>query len=293
MKSLKTIYITLLMVFMVLFGIETTWAQPEEATFNFTGGQQSFVVPPGVNTINIQAWGAQGADASVVGLGGLGGFAQGNLTVTPGQTLEIFVGGQGTPVDDQNFGGGGFNGGGDARGGNNIGNERGGGGGASDVRAGGTEFSQRVIVAAGGGGASGTETRFGGAGGGLTGGDGGVETGFGGTQTTGGLGAFPSCLDGEFGLGGDSSLSASCAGGGGGWYGGGGGAGAGGGSSYIDGVENGSTTPGLREGDGLIILSYTPVATSVPTLSEWGLISMAGLLGIVGFMVIRRRQVTA
>ncbi len=31
----------------------------------------------------------------------------------------------------------------------------------------------------------------------------------------------------------------------------------------------------------------------VPTLSEWGLITMAGLLGIVGFMVIRRRQVTA
>lgn len=33
--------------------------------------------------------------------------------------------------------------------------------------------------------------------------------------------------------------------------------------------------------------------TAVPTLSEWGLISMAGILGIVGFMVIRRRKVTA
>jgi len=32
---------------------------------------------------------------------------------------------------------------------------------------------------------------------------------------------------------------------------------------------------------------------SVPTLSEWGLIAMAGILGIVGFMVIRRRKVTA
>jgi len=31
----------------------------------------------------------------------------------------------------------------------------------------------------------------------------------------------------------------------------------------------------------------------VPTLSEWGLISMAGILGIVGFMVMRRRKVTA
>jgi len=32
---------------------------------------------------------------------------------------------------------------------------------------------------------------------------------------------------------------------------------------------------------------------NVPTLSEWGLISMAALLGIVGFMVIRRRKVAA
>jgi hypothetical protein len=31
----------------------------------------------------------------------------------------------------------------------------------------------------------------------------------------------------------------------------------------------------------------------IPTLSEWGLIAMAGLMGIVGFMVIRRRKLTA
>jgi IPTL-CTERM motif len=31
----------------------------------------------------------------------------------------------------------------------------------------------------------------------------------------------------------------------------------------------------------------------IPTLSEWGLIAMAGILGIVGFMVIRRRKVSA
>jgi len=31
----------------------------------------------------------------------------------------------------------------------------------------------------------------------------------------------------------------------------------------------------------------------VPTLSEWGLIAMAGILGIAGFMVIRRRKATA
>ena len=31
----------------------------------------------------------------------------------------------------------------------------------------------------------------------------------------------------------------------------------------------------------------------VPTLSEWGLIVMSGILGIVGFLVMRRRKVTA
>ncbi len=34
-----------------------------------------------------------------------------------------------------------------------------------------------------------------------------------------------------------------------------------------------------------------PPPTDVPTLSEWGLIAMAGILGIVGFMVIRRGAV--
>ena len=35
------------------------------------------------------------------------------------------------------------------------------------------------------------------------------------------------------------------------------------------------------------------VPVPIPTLSEWGLIVMAGVLGIVGFMVIRRRKVVA
>ncbi|MCH7519594.1 MAG: IPTL-CTERM sorting domain-containing protein, partial [Candidatus Dadabacteria bacterium] len=45
-----------------------------------------------------------------------------------------------------------------------------------------------------------------------------------------------------------------------------------------------------------IYLANCPVistATQIPTLSEWGLIAMAGILGIVGFMVIRRRKATA
>jgi len=35
------------------------------------------------------------------------------------------------------------------------------------------------------------------------------------------------------------------------------------------------------------------ITTPIPTLSEWGLIAMAGILGIVGYLVIRRRKVNA
>ncbi len=36
-----------------------------------------------------------------------------------------------------------------------------------------------------------------------------------------------------------------------------------------------------------------PPLAMVPTISEWGLIAMAGILGIVGFMVMRRRKAVA
>jgi hypothetical protein len=40
-------------------------------------------------------------------------------------------------------------------------------------------------------------------------------------------------------------------------------------------------------------LGVCQVPSYVPTLSEWGLIAMAGVLGIVGFMVLRRRKIAA
>ena len=43
--------------------------------------------------------------------------------------------------------------------------------------------------------------------------------------------------------------------------------------------------------DGIIFREVLP--SNVPTLSGWGLIATAGLLGIIGFIVIRKRQVTA
>jgi len=119
----------------------------QTATYNFTGGTQTFTVPCGVTSVFIQTWGAQGGSGALGGnsvaggSGGLGGYAEGFLAVTPGDVLNIFVGGQGsTPT-------GGFNGG--ANGGST---NAGGGGGATDVRFNGTAESNRVITAGGGGG---------------------------------------------------------------------------------------------------------------------------------------------
>jgi hypothetical protein len=125
-------------------------ASAQVATFNFTGGIQTFTVPCGVDTLFLQTWGAQGgsgasgnsgAGPTAGGAGGLGGYAEGWLLVSPGDVLNIFVGGQGaTPT-------GGFNGG--ANGGSQ---NAGGGGGATDIRVGGTAEANRVITAGGGGG---------------------------------------------------------------------------------------------------------------------------------------------
>jgi len=58
--------------------------------------------------------------------------------------------------------------------------------------------------------------------------------------------------------------------------------------SFVGGV---SATGGRALG-GLAFELGCPIS-QIPTLSEWGLIAMAGILGIVGFMVIRRRKVRA
>ncbi|WP_422240950.1 glycine-rich protein, partial [Dokdonella sp.] len=101
--------------------------------FDFTGAQQSFVVPANaISALYIEANGAQGGsgqlggNGSVGGEGGRGGFVSGNRAASSGTTLNIFIGGQGTTTL------GGFNGGAD--GGNS---NAGGGGGATDIRVGG------------------------------------------------------------------------------------------------------------------------------------------------------------
>lgn len=239
-------------------------AQTTTVSFPYNGGEQTWVVPPGVNTVLIKAYGAQGGNGRVVaglGTGGRGGYAVGFLAVTPGQTLYIYVGGQGSTENDNDtntFGGGGFNGGGNANGATNTlfssSLSRGGGGGASDVRTVGNALANRVIVAGGGGG--GGNLLSGGAGGGLSGS--GVTLGAnGGTQSAGGSGGS-SCPDGALGQGGNAGTTAGCAGGGGGYYGGEAGNRAGGGSSYLGGVTDGVTVGNARNGHGLIEICYGP-----------------------------------
>ncbi len=116
-------------------------------SLTFTGAMQIYTVPCGVTSLLIEAYGAQGGNgatggnSSTGGSGALGGYASGTLTVVPGQTLFIYVGGSGaTPT-------GGFNGGGSG-GSQNAG----GGGGATDVRVNSTNVADRVLVAGGGGG---------------------------------------------------------------------------------------------------------------------------------------------
>ncbi len=65
-----------------------------------SSGTTSWVVPTGVTSITVKSWGAGGAggksNAGVSGgAGGGGGFAQGTVTVTPAETLTVYVGGGG------------------------------------------------------------------------------------------------------------------------------------------------------------------------------------------------------
>lgn len=139
-------------------------------TFDHTGRPQSFVVPDGIDSLEIVAIGGkggsgQGAGESGSGIGGRGARVSGAIAVEPGQRLWVQVGGNGIDFgcpgafDDP---AGAYNGGGRGGGaGGGCSYQAGGGGGASDVRV--CEPGQpcdepgdllgRLIVAAGGGGA--------------------------------------------------------------------------------------------------------------------------------------------
>ena len=251
-------------------------------TFGFTGTPQTYVVPAGVSRLQIEVRGAQGGDgatggnSSLGGTGGRGSRATGILNVTPGQVLNLFVGGRGgTPT-------GGYNGGG-------IGGSvnAGGGGGASDVRLGGMALANRILVAGGGGGGGrgGCEPAIvnGGSGGGTNGANGTTSPdgggGFGATGPVGGaagigcagfLGAAGNSAAGEVGGNGGAGQTCCCftfgsvpggGGGGGGFVGGGGG---GGGSAGTTGCGGNNKGGG---GGGAAGSSYVAPALDSPTSS--------------------------
>ncbi len=241
--------------------LTTGWTQVTE--FPYVGDSVvTYIVPPSVTKIQVEAWGAQGGGSGSCWLaiqndGGLGGYSSGILSVTPGEALKVLVGGK--PTAGYDYFDGGFNGGG-------AGSTFGGaGGGASDVRQGGDSLDFRVIIAGGGGGGNtgcpnhGT----GGPGGGIIGGDGLSFTwrppGLGGTDTSGGIGGLTG-EDGFYGVGGSASVGLEgyhISGGGGGYYGGGAAyaAGGGGGSSYLGGVSDSITEAGVHTGHGEVIIT--------------------------------------
>ncbi len=235
--------------------------------FTFTGAPETLTVPAGVHQITITAYGAQGGAS--VGAGGLGGTAVATIAVTPGDVLQVRVGGHGNAFNTGAQGG--FNGGG-----NGTPSNGGGGGGASDVRGGNFSDSSRFVVAGGGGGGAnfgtGGVNADGGVGGGTVGADGlapggGTVNGKGGTQ--GGPGAAGTgSINGNPGVG--SAGGSGIAGGGGGFFGGGGSAtsgtfgqgGAGGGSGFTAG-GSGLTQGGAQPGDGLVIITFIAPAPLV------------------------------
>ncbi len=224
-------------------------------TLTYNGGVQTYVVPAGVTLLGVDARGARGNTD-----GGLGGRVQTVISVTPGETLYAYVGGNT-----------GYNGG---TGGTGY------SGGATDVRRGGFNLSNRVVVAGGGGGVG--NGASGGDGGGLTGAPGGTSgsgtAGGGGSPTAGGTSGTGG--PGSLGQGGSGSHGG---GGGGGYYGGGGGSGpnssneggGGGGSSYVvAGSRNTVHTQGYNNGHGVLVL--TPYAYAAPMLDATNFVNVAG-----------------
>ena len=229
-----------------------------KSQFDYTGSMQTFTVPPGVFTLSVDAYGANG-ESKKTGYGGgwegRGGRTQAEMSVFPGAVLYIYVGGSHFHPGYGSFGGGWNGGGADGGDGGSA------GGGATDIRVGDMTLDSRVLVAGGGGGCWSFRGDYnGGDGGGLSGEKGSrkqngtANGGAGGTQSAGGAGGTGTDNEcnwvwwrnggaGSKGQGGNGKYVKDVGrsgGGGGGYFGGGGGGlgcnngwgGGGGGSSY-------------------------------------------------------------
>jgi len=226
-------------------------------TYSYSGSSVSDTLP--VGTYKFECWGGEGKSGYYQiprSLGGKGGYAVGYITLLESTEIFIYVGGGGGTGITAGWNGGGI---GDSYLAQFYG---GGGGGASDIRTSGSELANRIIVAGGGGGGSGydQDTRVGGYGGGLTGGQGVVAGGTGGTQLAGGEDG------GVLGIGGTATANAAGAGGGG-YYGGGAAPGdydgGGGGSSYLGTLKDAFTTANINLGNGKIIITKVKIFSPV------------------------------
>lgn len=297
--------ITLQMAAMLLCTLlvsKTSNGQVTTQTLSYTGSAQMFTAPSCIQA-TITCYGGNGsngvstASGAIGGNGGAGAMAQGVISLTAGQVLNIYVGGAGVG----NVGG--FNGGG------NGGSTAGAGGGASDIRLNGTALLNRVLIAGGGGGggnagcASATVTGGNGGAGGGANGTAGVNSiggggGQGGNGTNGGaagigcpLASGTVGINGTLGQGGQGGNGinicgalTSGGGGGGGYNGGGGGGGgsagtnsctlndtggggggAGGTSYFATSITSTVSTQGVNNGNGYVVISYSVLPS--PTIS--------------------------
>ncbi len=98
------------------------------------GSLQYYVVPAGITSLVIEAYGAQGGgNGNMSYYGGQGAYLKASFTVTPGETLEILVGQKGLTGED-NY--------------DPYGNMNGGGGGSFVIR----QSNYEILLIAGGGG---------------------------------------------------------------------------------------------------------------------------------------------
>ncbi len=246
--------------------------------FDYTGAIQTWTVPSGVTQVYVDVVGAQGGSASPY-LGGKGGKVSGIMNVTPGDVLQITVGGQSTTNSAvYGFGGnGGFS--------TIYGTIARAGGGLSAISTSApvTQANALVIAAGGGGTATNVYAGNGGAGGGLNGISatsyyGGTPTrGGGASQTAGGVAGSifdgnstnptaGTAINGGAGgiVGGFSAGWNGGGGGGAGYFGGGGGAGGGnaqgaggGGSSWThSSILQVSNVSNFNSGHGRVIIYY-------------------------------------
>lgn len=237
-------------------------------------GNASWTVPNGVTQITIVMQGAAGG-----GLSSLGGASTGTLAVTPGTIYWYCVGSVGGTSGGGGGSSGGSCGGGAGSGGSVAGGD--GGGGATWFSTSSTFTTSTVVEVAGGGGGGIRTSVNGGSGGGLAGVNGNNQFGVGGSQSSGGAGGTginggangTNGIVNTGGAGGSSSGGpVGAGGGGGGYYGGGGGGGdgggtgnsgtGGGGSGYVLlSLTNATTTSGVNNSNGSLMISFSSTIT--------------------------------